>query len=308
MDTADETELTDINEVLKTINHVEVTSEQLASIKSEDGFMHLSVELLKETASIVALAAGVLPIDLKRWTRNQAIIGGNFVRLAKLLSAHLDQICQKRQEMAFIISRLLFENIVNIKFLIRNASPELFDSYVKYALRNERKLRDLILKNIENRGGEQWHIEHRMLTSIERIARRSGINIDKTSPSKPKDWGGKNFYERTEDVGLESTYLSLYGGSSRSIHGNWTDILDHHLEYIDSGFIPNFSWGCPRPQQILPISQLILETTREFLVYAGSSPQAPILARIDAIFENVRVADAAHEVLLSSQHNPEEAG
>lgn len=300
MNESKETELADIDEILETINHIEVTPEQLASLKNEDDFMHLSVELMKETASIVALAAGVLPPDSKKWTRDQAIIGGNFVRLSKLLSAHLDQICQKRQEVVFIISRLLFENVVNIKFLIKNDSTELFDSYVKYALRNERKLRDLISKNIENRKGISLHIEHRMLSSIEKVARKSGIKIDDVLPNQPKEWGNKNFYERTKDVGLESTYLGLYGGSSRSIHGNWTDILDHHLEYSDQGFSPKFEWGRPRPQQILPIAQLILETTKEFLLHVGSATDAPIIRRIDSIFDNTKAADSAHEDWLSS--------
>ena len=295
-----ETELAEIDEVLKDINHIEVTPKQLASLKNEDDFMHLSVELMKETASIVALAAGILPSDSKKWTRDQAIIGGNFVRLAKLLSAHLDQICQKRQEVVFIISRLLFENIVNIKFFIKNGAQGLFDSYVKYALRNERKLRDLILSNIQNRKGLSLHIEHRMLTSIEKVSRQSGIKIDDVLPNKPKEWGDKNFYERTKDVGLESTYLGLYGGSSRSIHGNWTDILYHHLEYSDQGFSPKFEWGRPRPQQVLPIAQLTLETTKEFLLHIGSAPNAPIIHHIDSIFDNMKATDSAHEDWLSS--------
>ncbi|MBI2618294.1 hypothetical protein HYW58_02475 [Candidatus Kaiserbacteria bacterium] len=305
MNGSKETGLTDIDEILKTISHAEATPEKLTSITDEGGFMHLSVELMKETASIVALAAGVLPPGSEKWNRDQAVVGGNFVRLAKLLSAHLDQVCQKRQETAFIFSRLLFENLVNIKFLIRNASPDLFDSYVRYALRHERKLRDVIHTNITAREGEKWHIENRMLSSIERYATRSGVKIDDITPNKPKDWGGKNFYEKTKDVGLESTYIALYGGSSRSIHGTWTDILDHHLEFSEDDFSPNFEWGRPRPQQILPIAQLILETTREFLLYVGSAPEALIIHRIDSIFANVKAIDSAHESWLSSLSDPE---
>ena len=295
-----ETELTDAETVMATIKHVEVTTQKLAALKDEDGFMTLSVELLKETASLVALAAGVLPPGSKKWSRDQAIIGGNFVRLSKLLSAHLDQVCQKRQETAAIISRLMFECIVNIKFLIKNASSELFTSYIKHSLRHERKLRDVILKNINDRGGNELHIEKRMLTSIERAAKRSGLKIDDISPSHPKNWGDRNLFERTKDVGLEVTYLGLYSGSSRSIHGGWMDLLDHHLEYEESGFAPNFNWGRPRPQQLLPISQLILETTREFLIYIGALANDPIIHRIDDVFGNIKIADEAHEAFLSS--------
>jgi len=293
-------ELTDAETLLATIKHIEVTTQQLAALKDEDGFMVLSVELLKEAASLVALVAGVLPPGSKKWSRDQAIIGGNFVRLFKLLSAHLDQVCQKRQETVAIISRLMFECVVDIKFLIKNASPELFTSYIKYSLRHERKLRDVILENIKDRGGSKLHIEKRMLTSIERAAKRSGMQIDDISPSHPRNWGDKNISERTKDVGLEVTYLGLYGGGSRSIHGGWMDLLHHHLEYEESGFAPNFTWGRPRPQQLLPISQLILETTREFLMYIGVSASDPIIHRIDDVFGNIRITDEAHEAFLSS--------
>ena len=61
-------------------------------------------------------------------TVNQAVLGGQLVRLYKLISALLDQICQHRREITFIIARLAFECIVNIRFLIKFGDAATYDS------------------------------------------------------------------------------------------------------------------------------------------------------------------------------------
>ena len=62
-----------------------------------------------EAGSYVCIAANILGAD-KKWTRDQAAIGGNVVRLYKLFSAVLDQTVQNRRETSFILSRLAFRN------------------------------------------------------------------------------------------------------------------------------------------------------------------------------------------------------
>lgn len=160
----------ELEKELNDIESVHVVPDKLTAFTSEEDFTELAVNLLVEAGSYVCVAASVLPGGTKCWSRNEAIIGGNVVRLFKLISALLDQTCQRRRETTFIFSRLAFETIVNITYLIRCASPELFDSYVRYSLRHEKKLHDLIHENIKARGGEELPIERRMLNSIERAA------------------------------------------------------------------------------------------------------------------------------------------
>jgi hypothetical protein len=57
-------------------------------------------------------------------TRDQATVGGNMVRLYKLLSAFLDQNVQKRFETNTIISRLAFETIVNAQYLAQRGRQQ----------------------------------------------------------------------------------------------------------------------------------------------------------------------------------------
>src|ERR1700735_4151910 len=100
------------------IKATDVSEERFKNFSTEDDFNGVAVELLIEAGSYICVAANLLPSETRRWNRDQAILGGHLVRLYKLVSALLDQICQRRQEIAFIIARIAFECIVNLRFLI----------------------------------------------------------------------------------------------------------------------------------------------------------------------------------------------
>lgn len=103
----------------------------------EEDFVGLSIDLLIEAGSFVCVAANLYPLG-KTWNRDEAILGGHFVRLYKLISAILDQTCQYRREIIMIHTRLAFECIINLRYLINHTSEELFDSYIKYSLKQEK--------------------------------------------------------------------------------------------------------------------------------------------------------------------------
>src|SRR5437899_119710 len=119
------------------VQRVTVDPVAIAAYTREWDFMVLASELLREVTSYVCVAACTLGMA-PAWTRDQAAVGGNMVRLFKLLSVFLDQTVQKRHETSTIISRLAFETIVNARYLISQYSPELIDSFVRHSLRHER--------------------------------------------------------------------------------------------------------------------------------------------------------------------------
>jgi hypothetical protein len=168
------------------ITAVKVTAERLAGFSSEEDFTGLAVDLLVEVGSFVCVAACILPGDTKRWDRDQAIVAGNLVRLYKLISALSDQTCQRRRETMFVFARLVFETIVNVRYLIEFSSPALFASYIRYSLRHEKRLYDRINTNIAARGGEILPIERRMLASIERTVITSGLSLSDLASAEPK--------------------------------------------------------------------------------------------------------------------------
>jgi hypothetical protein len=231
-----------------------VDRDQIRRFTHEDQFNELSVRLLVETTSYVCVAACLVG-QRGSWDREHAAIGGNMVRLYKLLHGVLDQVSQKRGELSFIFVRLIYEALINIRFLISNFSPELVASYVNVSLKHEGRLHDLITRNIVARGGVVEHIEERMLNSIERTARSSGVKLEDIDRNGPNFWGDKNTYQKAKAVGLDHAYLAAIGAGSNSIHGNWQEIAGNHLEWDETNgqFKPNTEWSYPRPQVSLSL-------------------------------------------------------
>jgi hypothetical protein len=119
------------------IERITVDPEKLTAFSREAEFLALSFDLLRETSSYVCISACIIG-TAPTWTRNQAVIGGNMVRLFKLLSAFLDQTMQDRLEIGAILARLCFETCVNVRYLVENFSDDLIDSYVRHSLRHEK--------------------------------------------------------------------------------------------------------------------------------------------------------------------------
>ena len=104
--------------------------EDIEKYKTEDEYMDLTVELFKEMTTITDYNSTALRLDEKnnprRWTRDEAILGGMLVRLTKLLVGFTDLTCERKGEIANILVRPIIENCVNLKLLLKNKSEELF--------------------------------------------------------------------------------------------------------------------------------------------------------------------------------------
>jgi hypothetical protein len=103
-----------------TVNRVNVDPAEVANYRSESQYVVLSSRLLKEVASYVCLAACTMGTKAG-WSRDQAAVGGNMVRLFKLIGAVLDQTGQRRRETSDILVRLAFEVVVNVRYMTASA-------------------------------------------------------------------------------------------------------------------------------------------------------------------------------------------
>lgn len=251
---------------LPDIERTEIDEDEVRAFKSEADFVGLSVSLLIEAGSYVCVAGNLYPAATRSWDRDQAVLGGHLVRLYKLIDVLLDQTCKHRRETSFMLGRLAFECIVNLRYLIAHASEELFHSYRSYSLRHEQRLLKRIRENIEARDGQELPIERRMIKSIERSFRSSGVNLDESNVSRERNWGGLNIFERAKAVGLEGAYLSAFGGGSHTVHGNWQDLVEYHLEDIDeASFRADFEWHMPRPQLLDALTLHSAEAVIDFV-------------------------------------------
>lgn len=241
--------------------------DKLIGAEDENPFMHLGVEFFKDLCKLASILGSTYKIDSNNnprlWTRNEAILGGLMIRCSKLMVGYLDNICQKRMDIANIIQRPLVETLVNLKYLLTFSMPELFDEFVNYSLRSEKKFLEEIEANISERGHE-IPIETRMKKSIFDSFQKSGVSPEEIDTSCHSVWGG-SIYKRFEKLGLEKTYIGIFGLRSHSVHGNWQEIMMKHLEYQGGLFAPKTSWGRPRPQALLSLGVMIGGTILQYL-------------------------------------------
>jgi hypothetical protein len=283
-------------------NPVAVDDAVLARAIDESTCSALAFELYKEATTVIVVAAhlagttdGVLP-------RNQAICVGLLVRIGKFMAAVMQLSAEdNRREVVLSLNRSILESAVNLRFLLTKNSADMFDAFVKATLGPERELYDVIQNNISARDGKRLPIEERMLGSIERVVRLSGMTIDKVSP-KRQEWGG-SLRDRLKAIGEETYYLFVQRIPSHAVHGSWVDLLLHHLDEKEDGFVPDSEWKGVDARLFNPIALLVLKAAGQYLKQSyGDAPQTEALrARIVDLGKRISRADAAHEQWMQNR-------
>lgn len=257
-----------LKEVLKQLKDIETqySKSELSELNNEDLFMHAYVELLKQTISMLYLIIGDrysddkngLPIKI---TKDEAIIGGNITRLIKLNTSFLENVCNGKLEICYILSRCIAETAINIQYMLSEGEESVLRNYIKYSLITEKELWNTIKENIKDRGGEKQDIEKRMENSILSSFDESDFKLEDVNRSSK--W--KSIAKRAAYVAGDMFYGVYYGISSHSVHGNWQEILLNNLEKEDDGFKLNLQWNMPRPQVLDVAIGLNLKVVYDFI-------------------------------------------
>lgn len=280
----------------------DVSLKKIQRYKSEDSFMTLAVELLKEAAIVTSVISCAYRLDAnnmpRKWTRNEAILGGLMVRLCKLQSSFLDQICQKRMETAMIILRCIGENLININYLLKNGSDEMYNKFIEYSLREEKRLLNEINSNISERGYE-LPVEKRIKKSILMSFEASDFKLEEVNEKNRQSWE-ETIYKRAKNIGMEKVYFIVFSLPSHDVHGNWQNLISNHLEYENNEFSPNTNWKMPRPQPLFGICVLSIETDKMFIdkILPDCPDREKINKMLDDINYRARLVDDLHEKFL----------
>ena len=238
----------------------------------------------------------------RKFKRNEAILNGLMVRMTKLQIGLLDQACQDRRELAEIFLRCLAETFINLKYLLSNKTDKVFEDYIEYSLREEKRLFIKVNNNISERG-YSLPIEDRIKKSIEKAFKSSSFTFEQVNANSWKPWGEKIF-ERAKKVRMEEIYFGLFSMPSHSVHGNWQDLISHHLEYDDKvgDFFPNSNWSHIRPQ--LLYSPTLISTDINKLYLEKMMPECPdrkkLILLLDDIQKRVLLVDKLHEEYLQN--------
>ena len=288
-----------IASMLADVSATRVDPDAIEDFTSESDYVGLALDLLIETSSYVCVAANIFKNENGFWTRDEAVLGGHLVRLYKLFDSLLDQTCKRRREISIVLARLIFECIVNLRYLIANASEENFRSYRNYSLQHELKLLETIEENIAARSGIVLPIEDRMIKSILSSFRASDLTRADVSESRQRNWNGLNLYERAKIVGLDHAYLAVFGGGSHSIHGNWQDLLEYHLEKVDDhSYRPSMGWRAPRPQLLEALITLTSQALLDYLHFLSLPDAHEMYERLHDLRQRTHQLSELHEKFL----------
>jgi Family of unknown function (DUF5677) len=239
-----------------------VDEQAFAGARDEEPFAREALALLEELLQSVKLVARVRWVDGKgaprALTRNEAILAGQMVRLAKLHQGLLQFRDPPRMELFGFVLRGAIETAVNLRYLLEYASPDLYDAFVRDSLRLDKELHERINANVKARGGTVMPMEYRMLEGVERAFRVAGVELDSVDANARSGWTKGGAYGRFKALGLEELYAPYFGVQSNHAHGAWQELYEHHLEVQpDGGFLPkpNFE-GLACPPLIMAVDVL----------------------------------------------------
>lgn len=288
-----------LESTLAAIESTRVDEVELTSFTRESQHFSVAFNLFREAASYVCVLANVTVGSTQAWNVEQAVLGGHLVRMFKLMRFAMEESIEHREEMLSVLIRLLAECVINLRYLIRNSSPELIRSYIACSLQHEKELATLIRSNIDARAGEALPIEVRMLRSISITFENSRLTEEELPVKKIRNWGDKNLFEKAKDVGLGEAYLAIFGGPSRNVHGGWQDILHYHLECDSPGvFRPMLEFKQPRPQAIYSLTHLIVETMMGYVELLDHPSLRQVFDALADLDERNHAASNAHENYL----------
>ncbi len=294
---------------LTEIPRTPVDVEAIQAFTRESQHTRLAFDLLRETSLWSMVLGSAYAGEIRTWNLSEAVLGGHLLRLGKLLRAFLEQTKEDRGEIAWVSTRLIAECIINLRYLLltRN-NGDVIKSYVHQSLQHERHLRVTIDENIRHRDGIVLPIEQRMLRSIERAFRHSGVDPKDLPTKRMQNWGGKTLRQKADALGLDYAYGIVVAAASRNVHGSWHDLIQHHLEVVAPvQFQPNFDDARVRPQALQALATLIIPGLIEYLEYLATADTDRVANRLRELELRVATANRLHEEYLSARQAPSNA-
>ena len=179
-------------------------------------------------------------------------------------------------ETTALVDRCIFESTVKVLWLCKQDSDEAFGRFFAEGLKTEIALKAEIQARIAGRGNQTLVIEARMLKSIARYLKTSGMADDKIVASKKlPDLAA--MIENLEQDRLAYVVGQMIG--SHHVHGTWPSLLLHYLVWDPDGSFHPRNHDCPtHVNQYVFVPLMVLSATKAFCVWlmTPEGAQAPI--------------------------------
>ena len=218
---------------------VQVNDEVIRTCQDKNEFGGLSFALYREATGLVWTTCNAYYEAGNGFTitRNQAVCLGLLSRISKLMASVLKLSSDvEHGETVQILDRCILESSIDLEYLLKKDDDTVYGRFVKFGLKGERELYDIIQENITNRNGQELEIERDMLLSIARTCEHSGTKIEEINP-RAGSWGG-SYKDRMTAIGLGEGYPIFQGMTSQAVHGSWSDLIRNYLTKNDTGYKP----------------------------------------------------------------------
>jgi hypothetical protein len=271
---------------------------EVKQFTTEEEFSGLAIKLFKEITSIIIVVSSIYKSingNSIPYLKEEAALIGNLVRYCKISKVYTEQLVKERSEICYILSRSLIETYINIKYFLKFNDKNTLSHYIKNSLKIEKRLLDRIRGKISE-NGEYLHIEKRMIDSIQRTFAASGFNEDEISNSSK--WEEK-IKKRLNEIISPDVYF-IYEISSHFVHGNWQDLISHHLIAENEGFFPNPEWTYPSSKLIFPYIMLSCDLVKNYSeeLLPDSESKMILIERIQNILNHAIRLDILHEQFM----------
>lgn len=186
-------------------------------------------------------------------------------------------------ETTALLDRCIFESCVKVTWLCECKATDGFLRLIADGLKTELELKAKILANVEARDEQLLEIEKRMLSSIDRHIRSSGLTEAEIASAK-----------RLPDLaamidGLGHDRLMYIVGQrigSHHVHGTWPSLRMHYLEENEDRMLVPRDHNCStHVNQYVFVPLVVLNAMRSFIrvIFADQEDITPMEGLIESI-------------------------
>lgn len=143
-----------------------------------------------------------------------------------------------------------------------------------------------------------------MIASIEKAFRKADLNPAEVDPDNRASWGGRSIYGRAKAIGLDHLYLPLFAGGSHAVHGNWQDLIDHHLKEQDDIYLLEVDFHRSRPQIFEAIGIVVIQSAGRYLDFVDPDQTSDLGEELRDLAARIRLVAQGHENYLRRK-NPQ---
>jgi len=194
-------------------------------------------------------------------TLDEAVIGGLFVRMTKLIRGLFDASQSDESEVHQIVARCVVETAANLRWLLLRNDPEEYKRFRADSFVTWRKW----LETTTATGDAKLDgIAVRMKQHIETELTAAGLTWADV-PKRPGSWGRGSFRQRLADLDIEGLYLVLFATHSYYVHGSWHELRTFHLKTDGGGLHLDSTFGELAPPTSYEVTIAALQAACDYV-------------------------------------------